>query len=47
MIPSESLAFSIDYSKAYDNTSTATIIEVVKLVNLGEYFCFLGQGDPQ
>ena len=29
---------SIDYSKAFDSISTATIIEALKLFNLGEYF---------
>ena len=35
---SESLALSIDYSKAFDSISTVTIIEALKLFNLGEYF---------
>ena len=35
---SESLALSIDYSKAFDSVSTVTIIEALKLFNLGEYF---------
>ena len=43
----ESLALSIDYSKAFDSISTVTIKEALKLFNLSEYFFFLGQGDPQ
>ena len=35
---SESLALSIDYSKAFDSISIVTIIEALKLFNLGEYF---------
>ena len=35
---SENLALSIDYSKAFDSISTVTIIEALKLFNLGEYF---------
>ena len=35
---SESLALSIDYIKAFDSISTVTIIEALKLFNLGEYF---------
>ena len=35
---SESLALSIDHSKAFDSISTITIIEALKLFNLGEYF---------
>ena len=44
---SESLALSIDYTKAFDRKPIATIIEALKLFNLSKYFCFLGQGDPQ
>ena len=35
---SESLALSIDYSKAFNSISTVTNIEALKLFNLGEYF---------
>ena len=38
---SESLTLSIDYSKAFDSISIVTIIEALKLFNLGEYFVSL------
>ena len=37
---SECLALSIDYSKAFDSISPVTIIEALKLFNLGEFFVF-------
>ena len=35
---SESLALSNDYSKPFNCISSVTIIEALKLFNLGEYF---------